>query len=156
MLPQIARFVLTVLAIGLPAHFLGEKLPRNKFDPTAFPYAPYRWENGGRIYLKTGIQKWKEMLPDKSRFARGTYRKSVGTLRSSAHMLRLAQETCVAEFVHWALLVVSPVMLWTMNGIASVVAALLYGLSNIPFIMIQRYNRPRLMKLYERLVQQQK
>ena len=156
MLPQIARFVLTVVAVGLPAHFLGELLPRNKFDPTAFPYGPYRWENGGKFYLKLGIQRWKDVLPDKSRFAKGTYRKSVGTLRSSAHMLRLAQETCVAELVHWALLVISPVMLWTMSGVASIVGTLLYGLSNIPFIMIQRYNRPRLMTLYERLVQQQK
>ena len=53
--------------------------------------------------------------------------------------------------MHWALLVISPVLLITMTGWLSIVATVLYGLSNIPFIMIQRYNRPRLMRLYKRM-----
>ena len=57
----------------------------------------------------------------------------------------------MAEAVHWALLVISPVLLITMTGWLSIVATVLYGLSNIPFIMIQRYNRPRLMRLYKRM-----
>ena len=55
------------------------------------------------------------------------------------------QETCVAECVHWVLLFLSPVFLVTMARPYSVVAAVLYALSHIPFIMIQRYNRPRLL-----------
>ena len=31
----------------------------------------------------------------------------------------------------------------------------LYGLSNLPFILIQRYNRPRLLRLYERMAQRE-
>lgn len=68
-----------------------------------------------------------------------------------AHFELLARETCVAEAVHWALLVISPVLLITMTGWLSIVATVLYGLSNIPFIMIQRYNRPRLVRLYKRM-----
>ena len=32
----------------------------------------------------------------------------------------------------------------------------LYGLSNLPFILIQRYNRPRLARLYERTAEREK
>ena len=57
--------------------------------------------------------------------------------------------------MHWALLVISPVLLITMTGWLSIVATVLYGLSNIPFIMIQRYNRPRLVRLYKRMSSRQ-
>lgn len=93
-------------------------------------------------------------MPDKSKFAfaqNKTVRKSVGGDVSGAHFELLARETCVAEAVHWALLVISPVLLITMTGWLSIVATVLYGLSNIPFIMIQRYNRPRLTRLYKRM-----
>ena len=39
-------------------------------------------------------------------------------------------------------------------GAAGTVAAVLYALSNLPFILIQRYNRPRLARLYRRLMKQ--
>ena len=41
------------------------------------------------------------------------------------------------------------------DGVLSIVATVLYGLSNIPFIMIQRYNRPRLVRLYKRMSSRQ-
>ena len=153
---QAARFCLTVIIIGIFAHVLGERLHREKFNPQKFPYRAFSWEDGGKLYLRLGIQHWKEWMPDKSKFVKKSYTKSVGALRSSQHMLRLVQETCVAEFVHWVLLAISPVMLLTMQAPGSIVGMLLYGLSNIPFIMIQRYNRPRLNELYERLVRQQR
>ena len=134
LLLNVLAFVVTAGIIGILAHILGEKLPRTRFDPEKFPYAPYAW--------------------DKSKFAfaqNKTVRKSVGGDVSGAHFELLARETCVAEAVHWALLVISPVLLITMTGWLSIVATVLYGLSNIPFIMIQRYNRPRLVRLYKRM-----
>lgn len=151
---NLISFVLTVGIIGILAHILGEKLPRARFDPEKFPYAPYAWEKEGKAYEKLCIAKWKDVLPDKSKFAfaqNKTVRKSVGRDASAAHFELLARETCVAEAVHWALLVISPVLLITMTGWMSIAAAVLYGLSNIPFIMIQRYNRPRLVRLYKRM-----
>ena len=60
------------------------------------------------------------------------------------------QETCVAELIHWLLLVISPAVLLFAHGPMAVLVAALYGLSNFPFIMIQRYNRPRLRTLLKR------
>lgn len=154
LLLNVLAFVVTAGIIGILAHILGEKLPRAKFDPGKFPYAPYAWEKDGKVYEKLGIAKWKDKMPDKSKFTfaqNKTVRKSVGRDASGAHFELLARETCVAEAVHWALLVISPVLLITMTGWLSIVATVLYGLSNVPFIMIQRYNRPRLVRLYKRM-----
>lgn len=148
------RFVIPVGVIGILAHVIGEALPRRWFDASRFPYRAYAFERNGRFYEALGIRKWKNVLPDKSRIAPGTYRKAIrGSVQqhSAAHMERLLQETCVAECVHWALLVISPILLFTMESPAAYVMTPLYGLSNLPYIMIQRYNRPRLAVLSARM-----
>lgn len=147
---QLWIFVLTAGGIGLLAHFVGEALPRRWFHGEAKPFRPYAWEQSGAVYQKLGIQKWKTRLPDKSVVVKGCERKRIETDMSYGHFQRLVQETCVAETVHWALLIISPVLLAVMTPPYSVVFTLLYGLSNIPFIMIQRYNRPRLLRLCRR------
>ena len=148
------RFVIPVAVIGILAHVIGEALPRRWFDASRFPYRAYAFERNGRFYEALGIRKWKNVLPDKSRIAPGTYRKAIrgsAQQHSAAHMERLLQETCVAECVHWALLVISPILLFTMESPAAYVMTPLYGLSNLPYIMIQRYNRPRLAVLSARM-----
>ncbi len=148
------RFVIPVAVIGTLAHVIGEALPRRWFDASRFPYRAYAFERNGRFYEALGIRKWKNVLPDKSRIAPGTYRKAIrgsAQQHSAAHMERLLQETCVAECVHWALLVISPILLFTMESPAAYVMTPLYGLSNLPYIMIQRYNRPRLAVLSARM-----
>lgn len=148
------RFVIPVGVIGILAHVIGEALPRRWFDASRFPYRAYAFERNGRFYEALGIRKWKNVLPDKSRIAPGTYRKAIhgsAQQHSAAHMERLLQETCVAECVHWALLVISPILLFTMESPAAYVMTPLYGLSNLPYIMIQRYNRPRLAVLSARM-----
>lgn len=151
------RFVVPVAVIGILAHVIGEALPRRWFDASRFPYRAYAFERNGRFYEALGIRKWKNVLPDKSRIAPGTYRKAIrgsAQQHSAAHMERLLQETCVAECVHWALLVISPILLFTMESPAAYVMTPLYGLSNLPYIMIQRYNRPRLAVLSARMQRQ--
>ena len=69
LLLNVLAFVVTAGIIGILAHILGEKLPRAKFDPEKFPYAPYAWEKYGKVYEKLGIAKWKDKMPDKSKFA---------------------------------------------------------------------------------------
>lgn len=148
------RFVIPVAVIGILAHVIGEALPRRWFDASRFPYRAYAFERNGRFYEALGIRKWKNVLPDKSRIAPGTYRKAIrgsAQQHSAVHMERLLQETCVAECVHWALLVISPILLFTMESPAAYVMTPLYGLSNLPYIMIQRYNRPRLAVLSARM-----
>ena len=63
----------------------------------------------------------------------------------------LVQETCVAECVHWALTLLSAgiFFLWR-SGWAALLWLVYNVLGNVSFIVIQRYNRPRLQKLAEK------
>ena len=61
----------------------------------------------------------------------------------------LVQETCVAEVVHTASILLGLGALWLWPGWGGVVLWLIWFLlANLPFILIQRYNRPRLMRLH--------
>ena len=149
-LRECALFLAMAGVVGILAHLLGEALPREKFDATRTPFAPWKWEQNGKVYHKLGIERWKNRLPDKSRYVKSTVEKSIHADCSAAHFESLARETCVAEAVHWALLLISPLFLLVLHTFVGVTITVLYGLSNLPFIAIQLYNRPRLVRLYQR------
>ena len=144
-----------IAVAGIAAHFIGEALPRSRFDPCRAPYAPWPWEKSGKLYRALKVHFWKDKLPDMSRVAPDMVQKRVPLSGSSDQAARVAVETCVAELVHWVLMLLSFIiyLLWPTPPGAALAA--LYGLSHIPFIIIQRYNRPTLVTLAERLKQRE-
>ena len=137
-----AKCVIWLLALALLAHPLGQALPRRWFDGERFPYRCYKWEKQGRIYTRIGVERWKTLVPD-------MVKKQVDpTAVTAAQAAVLVQETCVAEAVHTAssLLGLLCLRLWPGWG-GVIVWAVWFLLGNLPFILIQRYNRPRLLRL---------
>ena len=92
------RCVLYLLVLALLAHPLGQALPRRWFDPYQAPYRCRDWEQGGRVYNKLHIRRWKDRLPDMSRLMPDMVKKKL----AAADPMSLVQETCVAEAVHTA------------------------------------------------------
>ncbi len=142
---------LYVLALGIASHVIGEAIPRRAFFHDRFPYRAHRWEREGRIYERIGIQKWKDRAPDMSRVMKDMVPKRVGKAPHAKDVWVLVQETCRAEIVHLALCALSlGIFFFWMNWIGALLGALV-AVCNIPFILIQRYNRPRLVSLAQRL-----
>ena len=139
--------------VGPVAFFLGQLLPRQNFDYTVHPYASYKWEREGKVYRWLLIQRWKDAVPDMSRYIRSMVKKKIVIFRDPEYLDGLIRETCVAELVHYMLMLLSPIYLIFMDGYAGIIAALLYCLCNLPFVLIQRYNRPRLVELMERQIE---
>ena len=144
------RFASIVGLLGIPAFFWGEKVPRRWFDPGKFPFRSFKWEQEGRIYEKIGIQHWKNHTPDMSKHFQKTFAKQGNLLRSPEHLRKLVAETCSAEFVHTVLILLSPAFVLLMDEYG-VLAMVLYILGNLVSLIIQRYNRPRIMKIIQRI-----
>lgn len=136
-----------IVLVAILAHYIGELLPRKWFDYERFPYTSFGWERNGDIYDKLRIKKWKSKLPDLSRVAKYMVPKKVTVSMNSGDVDLLLRETCVAEFIHVALCIVSAGVIWITEEAYGVVLYLLFALGNIPFILVQRYNRPHLKKL---------
>lgn len=69
---------------------------------------------------------------------------------SEENLVRFLRESCRAELTHW--LVILP--FWVFGFFLTATETwvmLLYGLlANLPCIIVQRYNRPRFLKLLEK------
>lgn len=149
---QILRCLSCIAVMGVLSHFIGNALPRSWFDPNRPPFAPMKWEKNGKIYDRLHVHAWKDKLPDTSKVVPGMVRKSIPLNGASYEIAeRVAKETCVAELVHWTLLLCSFLLYFSCPNAIGVIAAVLYALCHVPFIIIQRYNRPTLALLAKRL-----
>lgn len=142
---------LYIAAIGIASHFIGNALPRRWFHADAFPYKSRTWEKDGAVYRKIGIHHWKDKVPDMSKFRASMVPKAVATHPTAEDLAALIAETCVAECVHGVLIPCSLPVVLLYPGVGGWIVFALCFLGNFPFILIQRYNRPRLLKMQRRL-----
>ncbi|MCM1181661.1 MAG: glycosyl-4,4'-diaponeurosporenoate acyltransferase [Clostridium sp.] len=117
-----------------------------------FPYRPLSFEKDGKIYNFFHIHRWRDKLPDMSKiFPDIMPSKKLPEKITSAQLERMVQETCVAELIHNLLGVLGfgCVLLW--KGAGGWIIAFLYMIGNIPFSIIQRYNRPKLVQIMKKV-----
>lgn len=146
------RCVAYMAALSVLSFVAGRLLPKNWFSYDKAPWRAWRWEKDGRVYQKIKIQRWQNKVPDMSKiFTKLMPAKSMDARPDQQQLLRMIQETCVAELVHALLCVLGLYLLLLWRGIGGILCYLVYVLlGNLPFLLIQRYNRPRLVRLYER------
>lgn len=129
-----------IALIGGVSFVLGRIVPKSWFHWDKAPFAAYGFERQGKLYEKLGIRYWQKKLPDMSRILPGTMpAKKIGG-DYKARLPQMLRETCVAG-LHC-------LTLWPTVGGLAVVCLNILG--NLPFILIQRYNRPRLARLLEK------
>ena len=134
--------------IGAAGFFLGRILPKAWFSHERFPYRPFAFEKGGQIYTILGVRRWKDSFPDMSAILPALIpSKRLPQRASAAQLALMLQETCVAELIHLLLCIAGLRCFWIWNGAGGAWIALLNILGNLPYIIIQRYNRPRLARL---------
>lgn len=138
--------------LGSVSFVVGRILPKFLFCGDDFPYRPYSFERDGAIYEKLYIKSWQNKLPDMSKLFPSLMPRKAVEDKSAVAFKRMIEETCVAEFTHTYLALVGFVCLALWKGIGGIVISLLFAFGNIPFIIIQRYNRPKfLSKWHTRL-----
>ena len=142
--------VIYLIAIGILSNPAAKLINRDNIDYTKFPYRSYSFERGGKIYEKIGIRFWKDKVPDMSAVLKHLIKKEVRFKSSAADVLRQIQETCVAEKVHVDLSLASVGVLFIWESSFGFFIWFLCFLGNLPYILIQRYNRPRLVRTYRR------
>lgn len=144
--------VLYFAITGIAAFFLGRILPKKWFRYDRFPYRAFAFEREGKLYEKLGIRKWKDALPDMSRILPGLIpSREMPRAKTPAQVELLLQETCIAECIHILLCVsgLGCVFLW--RGTGGWILYWIYVLGNVPFNLIQRYNRPKLARIYNKV-----
>lgn len=142
---------LYITVVGYVMRFVGNLYNRERFSPDSVIYRPKVWEKDGEFYKKLGIRRWKDKLPDVSRRTKRIYTKKVDLKKDAQNIRRLIQETCVAEWVHYQLILLSLPVTWIYRGLGGWVIFALCAVGNLLFVAIQRYNRPRLVRTLKRM-----
>ena len=127
------------LAVG----YLLLRLTNYDFDYRHAWFQPRKWE--AAFYKKLQVRKWKGKLP--------TYAPNQFSLEQQS-LYRILQNMCGAELVHEILMVFSflpllAVPIWGEFWVFLITSALAALFDSI-FVMAQRYNRPRVVRIYEK------
>lgn len=145
----LAANVLAWFAFQFGVGYLVARIDAERIDALSPLFRPRAWERGGRIYQAVRVRCWKGLLPSGGRVF-GTF--SIGRVESAgdAYLQRWMVESRRAELSHWLALLPLPLfLLW--NPPAGWAINLVYALSaNLPCIVSQRYNRPRVQALRDR------
>ncbi len=128
-------------------------LPERLLSPDACLFRAHRFEKEGLIYHRFfKVNRWKHLLPDGGAIwrKRGFRKKKLESF-SQENLNRFLVESARGELTHWLAILpfwvfgffTPPRVLWYMFGYALLV--------NLPCIIAQRYNRPRVRRLLIRM-----
>lgn len=131
--------------------YVTNRLPGRLFARDSWLYRMRRWENGGRFYDRVfRIRQWKDSLPEAGAMFAGGFEKRGLQGRSDDQIVRFIAETRRAELTHWLPVLLSfSFFAWNPVNVALWMPIIGF-LGNAPFIMVQRYLRPRMMRLADR------
>jgi len=148
-LPKIYAIALCFIlwaGIQFAVSILCIKIPNRYFDVNKFPFYPFGFEKNGAFYRKwLLVHKWKKYLPDGGALMGSDFRKKNLEHVTGDNLHRFLIESCRAEMTHvfaifpfWLFgFIAPPEVIWMM---------LIYAVAiNLPCIIVQRYNRPRIL-----------
>ncbi len=143
------KSILFQICMGIVVFFIGRLIPRKWIREDKFPFKSYRFEKNGEIYHKIKIMQWKTKLPDASLIISKFLPKFLPAkrLENQEKIPVLIKETCIAEATHTAAGILGFVCIPIWGGIGSWLAAILFSLYNVPYVLMQRFNRPRLIRV---------
>jgi len=115
------------------------------------------WEKEGDFYQRHfDVKKWKDRLPEMGNNTPTQFRKNKMLGIKPEYLYQFVLETVRAELCHMFALIFGYAILFCNPHVPGLFFLSIYvTLINLPFIIIQRYNRPRLEKVLERIVKSQ-
>lgn len=130
-----------------------QKFPDVKFDASKGRYAARPWEHGGRWYRDNlKIQIWKDKLPQ--HIGKGGFSKRHFRGDSIGYLDQFILETCRGEWMHMKNCICAVVTLIINPLLVGVLISSFILIGNLPFALVQRYNRFRLQILRKRRVRE--
>lgn len=151
----IVLFAVLWVVLHLAASAISHRIDEKYLTINNLVFKTRTWEENGRVYDRLlKVKKWKKFLPEIYLFRHGALKEVLYKKEPSAGRNELLEqyllESCRAELSHW--LTIFP--FWIFGFFAPPVIVfymLLYALAaNLPCIIVQRFNRPRIVKLLSR------
>ncbi len=147
----IISLLVLVVIDAVCALFVRYCLPKKVFNPFLKLYNVGKRER--KFYEKIGIRKWKDRIPEAGQLFANFSKTEVADMTNNEYVKKFMSETIYAEIMHWLSMLFSFLIIFIDLRLALTVGLpLIIGnmILNIMPVMVQRYNRPKLMVLYQR------
>lgn len=92
------------------------------------------------------IRTWKHLLPDGALWVGGTFSKRRIVSHRRAYLMRFAREARRGELAHWCMLCCFPIFYVWNPPWARALMTVYAVVTNVPCIVVQRYNRFALLR----------
>ena len=139
------------LAIHLGIAYACCRIPLRQLDHRRWLFRTRKWEHGGSFYQAVfHIREWKSLLPSGGPALGADFSLARVESRDPCYLRRWVLESSRAEITHW-LVMASVVVFVLWNSPVGVAANVVYAIvANVPCILAQRYNRPRVLAILAR------
>ena len=146
-----------VIIDAVCALFVRYCLPKKVFNPFLKVYNVGKFER--KFYEKIGIRKWKDRIPEAGQLFANFSKTEIADMTNNVYVHKFMSETIYAEIMHWLSALFSFLIVFIDLRLALTVGLpLVIGnvILNLMPVLVQRYNRPKLMVLYKRNERTQK
>ena len=132
-------------------------LPKSVFDPHRRRYKTFGFEVG--LYRILRVKRWKGIIPDLGKLS-GLEKSKLTEPNNPDYMKKFLQENCIAESLHFFSMVsgllvfifIPAKFFWSVGMIIFLTNTILHVMP----VFVQRYLRPKMVKVYDRLIEKQK
>jgi glycosyl-4,4'-diaponeurosporenoate acyltransferase len=139
----IAWLVINLSVAGIISRLLPES-----FNAETWLFKERNWEKQARLYEHLfKIKKWKGWLPDGAEVSRKAFKKKHLQTADSDYIRVFILETCRAEILHWIIFLFGFIFFVWNPWYVGIIMIVYAGITNLPCILTQRYNRIRLKRL---------
>ncbi len=150
--------ILISFAIDGIVAFLLRQIPANKIRHYSKFFKTRKFEKN--LYNALKIRKWKDIIPELGGVLKYFDKKKLQENADSKYMLTFIKETCYGELMHIVAIFTAPLLLLILphNIILTVLLPIMIVniFLQIPPIMVQRFNRPKLFMAYTRLLKSER
>ena len=147
----IISLLVLVVIDSVCALFVRYCLPKKVFNPFLKGYRVGKFER--KFYERIGVRKWKDRIPEAGQLFANFAKTEIADMTNNEYVYKFMSETIYAEIMHWLSAIFSFLIVFIDLSLALTVALpLIVGnmILNILPVIVQRYNRPKLMVLYQR------
>lgn len=155
---MVEMFLYLILAIaicGFSSAFImliTRILPKKVFNPYRKRYKTFNKESN--FYNKIGIKKWKDKVPELGKIG-GFAKNKLNSPNDPGYLYRFLTEICIAESLHTLSIIMGALIFFILPPKYLLTIALpiflINGILHILPVLIQRYLRPKMLKIYTRL-----
>lgn len=147
----IISLLVLVVIDAVCALFVRYCLPKKVFNPFLKIYNVGK--NERKFYERIGIRKWKDKIPEAGQLFANFAKTEIADTNNNEYVYKFMSETIYAEIMHWLSALFSFLIIFIDLRLALTVGLpLVIGnmILNLMPVLVQRYNRPKLMVLYQR------